>query len=246
VLLLVAGMAFWGKGYRLYAVRTGSMTPTYPTGSLVIDRPASSDRLQPGTVITFRVGSELVTHRLVATGTDGLQTRGDANRTADPWRLPARNVVGEVVGGLRHGGYVLVFLHQPTGVPSLVLLVVSILLAWQLFFGAPAPDREDGDGDQSAPPARHGRSGGPALVAAAVVAVALGLPVAAAGSWVGVGSTGAYFTDSVTGSMTFDLGCDDTHEHGNGPDNGNGHEKCHGNGHTKDRTDQPTVLDVTD
>ena len=82
---------------------------------------------------------------------------------------------------------------------------------------------------------------------AAVVAFALGLPAAVAGSWVGVGSTGAYFTDSVAGSLTADAGCEDTHDHGDGPDNGNGHTKCHGNGHTKDRGDQetePVVVDV--
>lgn len=249
---VLAGALLWQQGYRLYAVRTGSMTPTYPTGSLVLDRPTSPDRLAPGRVITFRVGSELVTHRLVATGAHGLQTQGDANRTADPWRLPARSVVGEVVGGLQHGGYVLVFLHQPTGVPSLVLLLVGTLLAWQLFFGAPARGGGDGSGDADVSPPRHRRRGGSGL-AIPVAVVALAIPAAAAGTWSGIGSTGAYFSDSVSGSMTFDLGCEDTHEHGNGPDHGNGHQKCDGNGHTNDHGDNrdrgdsaPSVVEVAD
>jgi len=243
--LMVAGLALWGEGYRLYAVRTGSMTPTYPTGSLVVDRPASADRLRTGTVITFRIGSQLVTHRVTGTGADGLHTQGDANRSADPWTLPVRNVVGEVVGGLSHGGYLLVFLRQPTGVPSLVLLVVSVLLAWQVFFGSPAGDGR-ADDRPDGPPARNSQPAGAALPTAVVVAIAVGLVAAAGGASVGVGSTGAYFSDSVAGAMSFDPTCPDTHEHGSGPATGNGHQTCHGKGHTKDRTDQQVVLDVTE
>ncbi len=40
--LVCVGLVGWHQGYRLYAVRTGSMTPTYPTGSLLLDAPAQS------------------------------------------------------------------------------------------------------------------------------------------------------------------------------------------------------------
>ncbi|HUX70320.1 MAG TPA: S26 family signal peptidase, partial [Cellulomonadaceae bacterium] len=61
--LAVGAAAAWHDGYRLYAVRTGSMTPTYPTGALVVDAPGSSVTPAVGDVITFRVASGLVTHR---------------------------------------------------------------------------------------------------------------------------------------------------------------------------------------
>jgi signal peptidase len=79
-----------------------------------------------------------VTHRLHEATPTGLKTKGDANRTPDPWTLPERNVVGAVVAGLPYGGYLLVFLQQPTGVPALMVLTVTIVLAWSIFFGAPA------------------------------------------------------------------------------------------------------------
>lgn len=135
-----AGAWFWHEGYRLYAVRTGSMTPTYSTGALVIDQPASSAP-QPavGDVITFRTQDGLVTHRVHELTPQGIKTKGDANRVEDPWTLPTRNLVGHVVAGIPHGGYVLVFLKQPTGVPSLMLLMVSASLAWSVFFGSSQP-----------------------------------------------------------------------------------------------------------
>jgi signal peptidase I len=238
VLLIGTGMVLWGEGYRLYAVRTGSMTPTYPTGSLVVDRPVPSGTTPTvGQVITFRTAAGLVTHRLAARTSAGLHTKGDANRSQDPWTLPARNVVGEVVGGVPGGGYLLVFLHQPTGVPSLVLLTLSVLLAWQVFFGLPAAATDQPRHHRH----RRRRPSSPLAASMTLGVVLLALGAGAFSScWVGVRSTGAYFTDSVSGTMIFEPGCEDTHDHGNGPENGNGHQNCHGNGHTKD---QPAAAD---
>ena len=51
--LAVAAATAWHDGYRIYAVRTGSMTPTYPTGALVVDAPASDGAPGVGDVITL-------------------------------------------------------------------------------------------------------------------------------------------------------------------------------------------------
>lgn len=152
--LSVAALAvvalLWGQGYRVYAVRTGSMAPTYPTGSVVIDAPVAGQTLAVGDVVTFRTAGGLVTHRLHSRTPAGWLTKGDANRTPDPWTVPARNIVGHVAVGVPRGGYVLIFLAQPTGVLSLVLLALSLWCSWSLFF----PDRKD-EPDATARRARH-------------------------------------------------------------------------------------------
>ena len=142
-LLLLGAFAvsalFWAQGYRVYAVRTGSMAPTYPAGSVVIDAPVAGQALAVGDVVTFRTAGGLVTHRLHGRTATGWLTKGDANRTPDPWTVPARNIVGHVAAGVPRGGYALIYLAQPTGVLSLVLLALSMWCSWSLFF----PDRED-------------------------------------------------------------------------------------------------------
>lgn len=137
--LVCVGLVGWHQGYRLYAVRTGSMTPTYPTGSLLLDAPARPGLPRVGQVVTFRTSDGLVTHRVKALTTAGIKTKGDANRSPDVWTIPQRNVEGAVVAGVPYGGYLLVFLQQPTGVPSLMVLTLSIVLAWSVFFGESAP-----------------------------------------------------------------------------------------------------------
>lgn len=76
-----------------YTVLTGSMTPSYPAGTLVIVKPADAQQIRIGDVVTYQIASdkpEVVTHRVTKiiepTTTDGtisFITKGDANSLAD-------------------------------------------------------------------------------------------------------------------------------------------------------------------
>lgn len=87
-----------------YTVLTGSMTPTYPPGTLVVVRPVDVDDVRAGDVVTFQLRSgepSVATHRVVRVGwtSDGeklLTTQGDANRTPDPTPVRAVQLRGEV------------------------------------------------------------------------------------------------------------------------------------------------------
>ena len=140
----------WTQGYRVYVVHTGSMTPTFRPGDIVIDRPAQH-RYHAGEVITFRHSAQttdVVTHRITDITPAGLiHTKGDANRTADVWDIRPDQVRGSVAMSAPAAGYLLVFLHQPAGVASLALAVLAIALLWRLFF---ATQDTDADRDPAA------------------------------------------------------------------------------------------------
>jgi signal peptidase I len=141
-LLATLGGGAWllHRGYRVYAIRTGSMTPTYVPGDAVIDAPTAGRTPDPGDVITFRGGpAGVTTHRVHRVLQDGIQTKGDANRTPDIGRVATTGVVGKVIHAVPHGGYVLYFLSQGTGVGAVVSTLVALALLWSLFFpGTPA------------------------------------------------------------------------------------------------------------
>jgi signal peptidase len=125
----------------LYVVHTGSMSPTLRPGDAVLDAPAG--RPHVGQVVTFRMpGEGVVTHRVVRASRDDVRTKGDANRTADAWRVPNDDVVGVVRHRLPYVGYAIVYLQQPTGAASVIAILVSLLLAWRLFFPLPEPTRQ--------------------------------------------------------------------------------------------------------
>jgi signal peptidase I len=142
----------WHQGYRIYVVHTGSMSPGLRPGDAVLVAPAP-DPPRPGDVVSFAVHSgpdSVVTHRVVAVVDGRVSTKGDANRTADPWTLSLSQIVGRAVATLPWAGYVLVYLRQPQGLASMAVLLLGLVLLWQLFFppgqaGSPVAGLPPGD-----------------------------------------------------------------------------------------------------
>jgi len=134
------------EGLRLYVVHTGSMMPTLNPGDVVVDEPART--LKAGEIVTFRhsnVTADVVTHRIRSVRGGVLQTKGDANRTADLWHIPTGWVRGVVVHRIPHLGYALVFLKQPAGIGAVMTFGLAAILLWGLFFPG------GGEGGPSAP-----------------------------------------------------------------------------------------------
>lgn len=138
--LLVSGLLLGRQaGYRLFVVTTGSMRPALPPATLLLVAPAA--QLRVGDVITFHPGpTATTTHRVVSVDASGVRTKGDANPSADYWRLTPDQIVGKVVGALPYAGYAVVYVRQPGGVASLLLVGLAVWLAWGLFFPSTATE----------------------------------------------------------------------------------------------------------
>jgi signal peptidase len=134
------------------------MTPALRPGDAVLDRPSPSS-VAVGEVVTFGVNSgpdAVVTHRVNAIDSSGIKTKGDANRTADPWTVKLSDVVGTKVATLPYMGYVLVYLQHPKGVASVVTTTLALILLWQLFFPPTTPDGDNGPDVRSESRRRRG------------------------------------------------------------------------------------------
>lgn len=87
-----------------YTVLTGSMSPAYPAGTLVVVRPVDLADVRVGDVVTYQLRSgepAVATHRVVGVGwtADGekvLTTRGDANAAVDAAPVREVQLRGEV------------------------------------------------------------------------------------------------------------------------------------------------------
>jgi signal peptidase len=140
-------------------VLTGSMTPTIPAGSVVLDRPVDPGTLHVGDIATYQSvpgKAEFVTHRIMAINTKTTPTtfvfKGDANRGPDLHAVPAGAIRGKVwfhvpfLGTARDA-------VQSTGMRSTALVAAISALAcyagWQLMQVAraarkrPAPQQAD-------------------------------------------------------------------------------------------------------
>ncbi len=125
-------------GHELVVIRSGSMAPAIPTGSLIAIRPAPPEGVHAGDVVTLRMRTgQLLTHRVerVADLPDGryLATKGDANPEPDPVLVPVGSVVGVVDTVIPYAGYALAYLSMPTGMVSVASFLAALLLTSWLF-----------------------------------------------------------------------------------------------------------------
>jgi signal peptidase I len=122
---------------RLMPVLSGSMTPTYSTGSAALVTPEPASALRVGQVVVYHIpvlDHHLVMHRVVRVRMAGsrpvITTRGDANPAVDPWRARLANrTVWVAREDLPWAGYVIVALRSPVTIVGVVLLLGAIAVA---------------------------------------------------------------------------------------------------------------------
>ncbi len=123
------------------AVTSGSMDNgekgCIQVGDMIFVKEVDLDDLEVGDVITFHIGSDYITHRIIeiSNGESGVAyfvTQGDANNTTDGYIYPDQ-VHGKYVGRVGNIGSVILFLQTPWG----ILLCVGLpLAAYAAFFAA--------------------------------------------------------------------------------------------------------------
>lgn len=123
-------------GYQLKSVLSGSMEPTFKTGSIIAVKPLDEEfrkKLKKGDIITFQASEDkLVTHRIIGVKTSGehvmYETKGDNNKTADMEPALAENIKAIYTGfTIPYVGYFVDF-AQSKGGSSLLLIIPGLLL----------------------------------------------------------------------------------------------------------------------
>ena len=110
-------------GLKVYTVLSGSMEPTYHTGSLIYVKDIDTADITAGTPITFMLDENTIaTHRVVAVVPDEedpstvrFRTKGDANEAEDGSLVHYKNVIGTPVFSIPYLGYVADYIQHPPG-----------------------------------------------------------------------------------------------------------------------------------
>lgn len=144
--LVVSSKASGGEpqafGYQLKTVLSGSMEPTFQTGSVIAVKPLSSKEskaLKKDDVITFQASEEkLITHRVIGVSSSGdhvmYETKGDNNKTADMEPVLSENVRAIYTGfTLPYVGYFIDFAQSKEGSAILLIGPGLLLLGYAAF-----------------------------------------------------------------------------------------------------------------
>jgi signal peptidase I len=126
--------------YQLKTVLSGSMEPTFKTGSIIavkpVEEPAS---LKKGDVVTFlQQDNTIVTHRIVEVIKSGdntmFQTKGDNNKDMDTQPILAQNIVAKYTGfTIPFLGYFIDFAKSSKGTAILLIVPGVLLLGYSGF-----------------------------------------------------------------------------------------------------------------
>lgn len=138
VFVVISSKASGGEpqflGYQLKTVLSGSMEPTFKTGSIIaIKSVDDSTSLKKDDVITFMESEEkLVTHRIIEVVGNGeqtmYQTKGDNNEDLDTNPVLPQNVVGKYSGvTIPYAGYLIDYAKSKNG-SALMLILPGLLL----------------------------------------------------------------------------------------------------------------------
>ena len=121
IALLLVGVRLIGLD--VFTVLSGSMEPTYHTGSVIYVKDVDYRELEAGDVITFMLDEDTIaTHRIVEVVPDEedasvlrYRTKGDANEAEDGSLVHYKNVVGSPVFTIPYLGYVASYIQKPPG-----------------------------------------------------------------------------------------------------------------------------------
>ncbi|WAA11836.1 signal peptidase I SipW [Fervidibacillus halotolerans] len=126
-------------GYQLKIVLSGSMEPTFDTGSIIIVKKLEDPTVvKEGDIITFVYeGNQIVTHRIVdvlnQSGKVFYQTKGDNNEDPDSNLVISDNVLAKYTGmTIPYVGYLLKFASTPIGTAILLIIPGALLLGYSI------------------------------------------------------------------------------------------------------------------
>lgn len=123
-------------GLDVYTVLSGSMEPTYETGSLIYVKDVDVQELAEGDPITYLIDEEtVVTHRIIEivpdekdASTIRYRTKGDANNAADGSLVHYKNVLGKPVFTIPKLGYFADYIQHPPGMYFAIAAAGILLL----------------------------------------------------------------------------------------------------------------------
>jgi signal peptidase I len=126
-------------GYQLKTVLSGSMEPTFMTGSVIAVKPVNNPTdLKKGDIITFKIDQQtLATHRIIDiqknNGSVVYKTKGDNNKTADADPVLSQNVVDKYSDfTIPYVGYFQEFIKSKNGAALLLILPGILLLVYSI------------------------------------------------------------------------------------------------------------------
>lgn len=122
-------------GYNIYVILSGSMAPTFDTGSLIFVRQTPVEEIAAGDILTYAVGERntIITHRVTevlhSNGQYSFITQGDANNVIDTTPVNESQIRGKTVFWIEGVGAFLLWLRNPSSMLLMAIILLTVIVA---------------------------------------------------------------------------------------------------------------------
>jgi len=131
---LAASSLHTSSPIRLFAVQSRSMSPSLPAGSLIFVQ--ATPNYEPGEIISFKVDSSVITHRIQEIHLNGDQavylTKGDANKNLDTQSVTQDQIIGKMMFSLPYFGYLISLAKTKLGLLVIIGLPTFLILYYPI------------------------------------------------------------------------------------------------------------------
>ena len=133
LVFLIVGTRF--IGFSPYIVLSGSMEPTYMTGSVLYVKEIEVGELKERDVITYRLSDDetIATHRIIEVleedGETVYRTKGDANDVEDNYLVPGNHIIGSPKFSVPYLGYLISYIQSESGRYAMIATGAAVLLS---------------------------------------------------------------------------------------------------------------------
>ena len=162
LLTIALGRVLPLTGRTTLVVAGGSMEPAISVGSAIVVEPVDPHSLAVGDVVSLRSGAQraIFSHRVIRVvvrdGTTWVETKGDANDSADPSLTPASQIIGRASMTIPTAGYLIALMSSLHGLVFVISLGLVLLLAASMVETmAPVRRRVPGRSRQTEPASRR-------------------------------------------------------------------------------------------
>ena len=150
ILSAAALMVLRAVGITAYAVKTPSMYPVCPVGTMIFVVPADFEDFSKGDIITYRLNNAVVTHRIYEVDAENrtVITKGDNNNTPDGSPISERNIIGRVEFYIPYAGYLYIFAETVYGkvsVAAAFVILAALSVLTRSSDDEKKPDEQSGD-----------------------------------------------------------------------------------------------------
>ena len=107
------------------------MVPTINMADLIVTGPPNGPikgNIETGTIITYTLNDEPITHRITSIDGNKIKTRGYNSEDVDPWVVQGQDIIGVYIFKVPFIGFILNFIRTKFGWFLVILLPAAILI----------------------------------------------------------------------------------------------------------------------